>query len=261
MRWTDELKIETPELIDIELEPAGLGSRLVAQVIDWLIKWGVVTAATFLGLTVVTLLGKDPLAESLRGLVGAVLIVLFYAFFLGFDIYFEVRHNGRTPGKAKAGLRVVRERGGPLDFRAAALRNLLGLADFLPLCYLLGAFLVLYTKRGQRLGDLAAGTFVIRERGADLPEEPVGELERFASDEYQFTPEQLQACTPEDRQLLRSFFRRYRGMKRRDREALACRLCDLFLDRLKYESPSAIVAESFLASLYQELEKQQPFAS
>lgn len=261
MRWTDELRIETPEQIDIELEVAGLGSRFVAQVIDWLIKGFIVLGTLFVGLLLVLLLETNPLAESSRYLVAAVLVALFYAFFLGFDIYYEVRHNGQTPGKKFAGIRVVRERGGPLDFRAAVIRNLLGLADFLPAYYFLGAFLVLYTKRGQRLGDLAADTVVLRERGSSLPEEPVGEVERFASDDYPFTAEQLRQCTAEDRQVLRSFFRRYRDMKHRAREQLACRLCDTFLERLAYQSSREIIAETFLASLFRELEKHDRYTS
>jgi uncharacterized RDD family membrane protein YckC len=261
MRWTDELQIETPEQIDLQLEVAGIGSRLVAQMIDWLIKWGILLSAACLGGIVFALLGKDPFADTFRIAIAVVLVLLFYGFFLGFDIYYEAWHNGQTPGKKSAGIRVVRERGGPVDFRAAAIRNLLGLADFLPFGYLLGAFLVQYTKRGQRLGDLAAGTFVIRERGADLPDEPTRELERFASGDYTFTSEQLDACTPEDRQVLRAFFRRYKSMKRDARAELACRLCDLFLDRLKYQSAVEVVAESFLATLYRELEKHKSYSS
>src|SRR5262245_26250489 len=164
MQWADEYRIETPEQIDIHLELAGLGSRFVAQLIDWLIKAVVVLVALLLGGVVIALLGGKPQAESVRYVLAAVLVVVFYGFFLGFDIYYEVSRSGQTPGKRFAGIRVVRESGGPVDFQTAAVRNLLGLADFLPALYLLGAFLIATTRRGQRLGDLAAGTLVIRER-------------------------------------------------------------------------------------------------
>jgi uncharacterized RDD family membrane protein YckC len=229
--------------------------------VDWLIKWGVVLVVSCVGATGAALLGADPFARSVGIPILAVMIILLFVFFLGFDIYFEVRHNGQTPGKMVAAIRVIRERGGPLDFRSAVIRNLLGLADFMPSFYLLGALLIFWTERSQRLGDLAAGTFVVRERGARLPEEPLKEVEHFASDEYQFTAEQLQTCTGEDRQVLRSFFRRYRDMERLAREDLADRLCDLFAERLSYPLSREALPEAFLASLYRELEKHKAYTS
>jgi hypothetical protein len=74
--------------------------------------------------------------------------------------------NGRSPGKRLAGLRVVRVGGQPVGFLASALRNLLRLIDFLPTFNILGSVLILSTTRNQRLGDLAAGTIVIREKVA-----------------------------------------------------------------------------------------------
>src|SRR5437867_2113985 len=149
MQWTDDIRIETPEQIDLSLEIAGLGSRFVARVLDWLIKWGILAVAALLGLIVVGLIGVawGKLASIM---LLAVLVALFYAFLLGFDIYYEVRHNGQTPGKKFVGIRVLREGGAPVDFRSACVRNLLGTADFLPMFYLLGGLIMLLSPRGQR---------------------------------------------------------------------------------------------------------------
>ena len=80
--------------------------------------------------------------------------------------------SGRTPGKRLNGLRVVRESGGPVTFLASAIRNMLRLIDFLPGVISSASSSILVTARNQRLGDLAAGTLVVRERKA-LPPEPV----------------------------------------------------------------------------------------
>jgi hypothetical protein len=92
-------------------------------------------------------------------------IVLFVLVF-GYDIAFEVLSSGRTPGKRLNGLRVVRVGGFPIGFLASSIRNTLRLIDFLPSAYLLGSIVILTSKRNQRLGDLAAGTIVVRERKA-----------------------------------------------------------------------------------------------
>jgi uncharacterized RDD family membrane protein YckC len=258
MQWTDEVRIETPEQIEVSLEIAGIGSRFVAQVLDWLIKWSIVLVAVLLVSIVAGMLGVVFSNTSLNYMLTALAVALFYAFLLGFDIYFEVRHNGQTPGKKIAGIRALREGGSPLDFRSACVRNLLGMADFLPVFYLLGGLLVMISSRGQRLGDMAAGTIVIRERAVQPPLEVNGKIQELASDEFHFTTDQLSACSANDRFILRSFFQRAEEMDPRPREQLALRLTDVFLDKLAYQ-PSAPIedgfrAEMFLASLYRDLE-------
>jgi uncharacterized RDD family membrane protein YckC len=195
--------------------------------------------------------------QSITPLIMALLIGLFYAFLLGFDIYFGVRHNGQTPGKRIAGLRALREGGAPLDFRSACIRSLLALVDFLPCFYFLGGFLVLVTSRGQRLGDLAAGTIVIRERSLDAPADLEAETKHLITDEYVFTPEQLATCVPADRHILRSFFQRYKEMQAEPRLSLARHLADTFIRKTAYQPASGtrgLYPEAFLATLYHSLE-------
>src|SRR5262245_29980585 len=141
MEWADDIKIETPEQIEVSLEVAGLGSRFVAKCIDWLVKWVAFLLVAAVGAVAASLLSLA--VRSLSMYVLALLIVLFYLFLLGYDIYFEVRRNGQTPGKQFAGIRVIREGGAPLDFQASCVRNLLGMADFLPAFYLLGGVIAM----------------------------------------------------------------------------------------------------------------------
>jgi uncharacterized RDD family membrane protein YckC len=260
MQWADDVRIETPEQIDVALEVAGLGSRFLAKAIDWLVKWGTILVAGLLVAIVVAFSGETPFGKAAPVLLVACLVALFYAFFLGFDVYFEVRQNGQTPGKRRAGIRVIREGGSAVDFRSACIRNLLGMADFLPAFYLLGSFLILLTRRGQRLGDLAAGTLVIRERALEAPVEPAAEIEQLASRDFTFTPTQLAACSPEDRYILRSFFQRYRQLEAGSREKLARRLAEGFLQKTSYQPTPSLekgpVPARFLASLYRDLETQ-----
>src|SRR5262245_39076270 len=136
MQWADEVRIETPEQIDVELEVAGLGSRFVAQFLDSLCKFGLLLLVGVVSLIILALLSVPLSPQAVPPVLMAVAVVLAYAILLGFDIYFEARRNGQTPGKRVAGIRVVREGGAPVDFQSVCVRNLLSLGDLFPPLFL-----------------------------------------------------------------------------------------------------------------------------
>jgi uncharacterized RDD family membrane protein YckC len=165
MQYEDRITIQTPEGVDLELTLAGIGSRFVAAFVD-----GVIRLALFFALAFVTGLGRDLFASSGTDISAATIIILSIASFLlmfGYDIFFEVLSSGRTPGKRWSGLRVVRVGGRPVGFVASAVRNIVRIVDFLPVFYGVGMVAVAVNRNNQRLGDLAAGTLVVREVRAD----------------------------------------------------------------------------------------------
>jgi len=152
----DHLTIRTPEGVELNLTLAGLASRIVAALLDGLIQF---TAVVILVLFVT--FG----VENGLGTVGLALVALtVFLIFFGYPILFEVLDGGRSVGKRATGLRVMRVDGGPVGFGASAIRNLMRLVDILPAAYVVGAIAILATNNHQRLGDMAAGTVVIRER-------------------------------------------------------------------------------------------------
>lgn len=163
MEYEDHLTIATPEGLDLDLTLAGVGSRFASALVDNLIQ-----AALVLALLLVLGLGFGVSASG-GGFAAALWVLLSFLVFVGYDVTFEVLASGRTPGKRMNGLRVVREGGEPVTFLASAIRNTLRLIDILPSLYLVGIVSVLVTARNQRLGDLAAGTLVVRERKASAP--------------------------------------------------------------------------------------------
>ncbi|MGH2750497.1 MAG: RDD family protein [Actinomycetota bacterium] len=173
MRYEDRVSISTPEGVAIDLTLAGIGSRFVAGLVDALIK-GV--AILILVVATIMLSGADAGGGALAAALAAIVIFLIN---IAYDILFEVLASGRTPGKRMNGIRVVGENGQPVTFVASAVRNLMRLVDMLPVGYLAGAVTILATSRNQRLGDLAAGTLVVRDRRARhevpwaLPPSPV----------------------------------------------------------------------------------------
>lgn len=256
MRWTDEMQIETPEQIGLDLELAGLGSRFVAQLVDWCVK----VVITFVLLIIaMILLGFSNPFEGGNPVLIATIITVTYLLWLGYAIYFEVRRNGQTPGKSFAAIRVVKQNGAALDGRAAFIRNLLAIADFLPAFHVVGALLILTTQNRQRLGDLAAGTVVIRERVAG--EAPAGsdELLEDAVPEHRFNATQLARLTPNDRIVIRSYLQRFFTMNVKGRENLGLKLVDGYVEKLEYVLPrevdDAFEARAFLASLLRDMQE------
>lgn len=139
---------------------AGLGSRFVARFLDSLIQGAAIIALLFgLGLLSIGSGGEEP-----SGWLVAVFVVLVFGVIFAYDLAFEVLGSGRTPGKRLAGIRVVGLRGQPVGFLASAVRNIVRLVDLLPGVYLVAIVTVLVSSRDQRLGDMAAGTLVVRER-------------------------------------------------------------------------------------------------
>jgi uncharacterized RDD family membrane protein YckC len=229
----------------------------VAAVLDFLLWLAVMVTLLVISVIVMGSVGGDASLNWFNATILAVLIVVVYGSLLAYGIFFEMVWNGQTPGKRAAGVRVVRQGGAPIDLRSSCIRNLLRPADLLPACYLLGAIFVLLTPRRQRLGDLAAGTVVIRERVAappDVVEEVVG---LYVSDEFHFTPQQLQAITAADRQVLRSYFLRLRQMDSMAARGLAESLAETFANKMgpdpTWPAFDEGIAEGFLASLYRDL--------
>lgn len=159
----EHLEIETPEHVLLEYEIAGIGSRAVAALIDSFILVVAITALSLLVLWI------DAKGTALIAIVG----LLDFALVWGYFVLFEGLRNGQTPGKRRMGIRVIRETGHGISLREAAIRNLVRLADFLPPPYLLGALTIAIHPKSRRLGDLAAGTVVVREAPAESRAPPV----------------------------------------------------------------------------------------
>lgn len=157
--YEDRLTITTPEGVELSLTLAGVGSRFIAAIVDAAVE------AILLGALAVLIFTTDGFGSGKNGAV-AIYVVLVFVVFWGYDVAFEVLASGRTPGKRWNGLRVVRTGGQPIGFLASATRNLLRVVDWLPSLYLVGIVSIFASTKNQRLGDIVAGTVVMRERRA-----------------------------------------------------------------------------------------------
>ena len=165
------LQIDTPENVVFNYEVAGIASRCIAGAIDTLILLVTqiiiyLTLFAVLSVTAGELWGQDGGAS---GWIIAILGLIGFALFWGYYIFFEMRWNGQSPGKRKMRLRVVRTDGMPITFTESLIRNLVRLVDFLPAYYGLGCVVMFVNSQSRRLGDLAAGTLVVRDHASVIP--------------------------------------------------------------------------------------------
>ena len=151
--------METPEHVEVRFELAGLGSRAAAAITD----------VVLISLLLVPLqIAADQLGlKTVLGRWASALIYLLLSFALfAYYILFEGLNRGRTPGKILLGIRVVMDTGRPITLAAAALRNLVRAAEYAGLL-LPAALTMLLHRSNKRLGDLAAGTIVVRDHATE----------------------------------------------------------------------------------------------
>jgi uncharacterized RDD family membrane protein YckC len=149
-----DLVVSTPERVSFDYQVAGLGTRAIAQVLDLLIVGGLLLAVYFVALAV-SLAGSS--VAVIVGLIGG-FVVIFGYFWVS-----EALWSGQTIGKKAFRLRVVGDRGEPLTFAQAGIRNIVRIVDFLPYAYGVGLIVLFVNGKGKRLGDLAAGTIVVKD--------------------------------------------------------------------------------------------------
>lgn len=163
-QFARRLAIETPEHLVLELELAGVGSRIAAAACDAVLL-GVLYVG--LGLALVALATGRETPGPWSTLVAVLALLALFLLFWGYFLLFEALNHGRTPGKRLMGIRVVMDTGHPITFAAAAVRNLIRVVDALPFG-LVGLAFVLFHPQNKRLGDIVAGTVVARDRPEDL---------------------------------------------------------------------------------------------
>ena len=239
MELEDRTTIVTPEGIELSLQLAGLGSRFMAACVDLALQAALIAAVGVISLAAV---GGD-LGDGLFA------IGSFFAFYL-YNVLFEVYRGGQTPGKKAVHLRVVREQGAPVDLRSSAVRNVIRVFEGPILLYVPAMIAIVVTARNQRLGDLAAGTLVIR-----LPEVPDkwapytagtnGAAHTRAMRPADVEGWDVSALKPDEIAAVRLFLGRRAAIQRDARRTLAHRLAENLRSRIG-GAPPDLPAEALL---------------
>jgi len=242
----------TPEAVPLDLQAAGLGSRFVALLLDWAVQAALGFALLLLGIGLST--------ADTGGLGVALFFLLTFGVLFGYPIALETLWRGRTLGKAAMGLRVVTTEGGPVRFRHAAIRAALGMVDFFVTSGAAAVISVLSTRNNQRLGDLVAGTIVVRER-TGLPPPQAAEFHVPTGLEWYAASLDVSGMTADDYRALRAFLLRAPTLDYRIRYQLALGLADPLSDRVRPAPPSGIHPAWYLicvAAVYQQRTAPRP---
>lgn len=255
---SDQLSIETPELVAIRMPLAGIGSRFIALLVDYLI-W----------IPAILIVGKlfsyfQPSLGAFNKLSQqwaiAIYLFLIFLFNWGYFTLFEAFWSGRTPGKRAAKIRVIQRSGRAIGLFESMARNFIRYIDMCPwvVPYAVGTIAIFVTRDHQRLGDLAAGTLVVRDRIEEVPARtettrtftaniftphaPVPEPHTaFALPDYG-----VAKLSGADLQVLESFFARRLDMPLATREALAQRIAAAIQAKSGLEPPVGVSVETFL---------------
>jgi len=265
---SDQLNIDTPELVEIEMPLAGIGSRFIALLVDMLIWF-----AGFLVLMIlIAVFVPENAALSKIPKQWAVALVIFIVFLLfwGYFTLFEAFWNGRTPGKRVARIRVIQRSGRAIGLFESMARNLVRYIDMQPFpLYAVGVIVFFVTRQHQRLGDLVAGTLVVRDRALEEP--AWGDSGARTITAQSFAPS---APAPEphwafslpvtgiaklsstDLEVLEGFFARRLDMSLPTRQALAERIAQAIQAKSGLEQPAGASVETFLEVTARQLRDQ-----
>jgi len=232
-----DYSISTPENVDLHLEFAGIGNRILACIIDTAITYfsiGILIAICFLGDYAVSHLAiSSPLRIGLATCLTVATIIVVFLIYFGYFIYFEGKWQGQTPGKKLAGIRVIEESGQPISRSSVWIRNLLRIVDAGVL--LVGVLAMVIDRHERRLGDLAANTLVIRERSASISTSGII-LKAKLSDHDAFDAGRI---TSEEYELLLSFLKRRGQLDNAHRPIVAQKLGEHFASKLNIPQDKA----------------------
>jgi len=231
--------IVTPEAVLLEFETAGAGSRSAAELLDVLLQLVVLgMIGTALGL----------LAASGEATVAVIVaIVSVFLVVVGYPVAMESLWNGRTLGKAALGLRVVTIEGGPVRFRHAAIRGIFGVFEIYITLGSVALMSIILTRRDQRLGDLSAGTIVLRERTAPgNAAVAVQFVAPYGLEAYVATLD-VAAMTSAQYAVVRAFLMRSGELSLEARSALGVKLANAAALELRLTPPAGVPPEPFLA--------------
>ena len=261
----ERVSLHVPEQIEVSYELAGLGSRFLAAFLDALLFVAIMSLLVFGAWALRSYLTGDPFISVTIGWVIAGAWVLLG---IAYHVYYEVALEGKTPGKRLTGLRVIAIDGASVSGEQSAVRNILRIADWLPLLYGAGAVSLLATSRNQRLGDLAAGTMVVKERLEETIDElPPPEPEpvtatplppEISEDLLHAVRAGVRTVSREEEKTIRRFLERRYDLAPDARRRLATRLADALRQRFPGLDPSRLPnPEAFLEVVIRAIDERR----
>jgi len=243
--FSDKLTIETPEQTALEFQVAGIGSRFLALAYDMLIQILIGFVAGFGGSLLIGLVASAIPGAANWGF--ALLFLFFFLLYFGYYAFFEIFWNGQTPGKRKAGIRVIKDSGRPLTPAESIARNLMRIIDWMPAFYAVGMLSAILTKENKRLGDLVAGSLVVREVAfSDL--KPAWQATQAPADPS-LPPLGADRLSPEEGALIESYLSRRDALEPHVRYRMAYEIVGRIRPKLTLPADNKLSLEKILEVL------------
>lgn len=240
--------VVTPEAVVLQFRTANVGSRIAAAALDLCI-WG-----TAYSIALTAMLIFQFTYSPFPTWLGVTLMTFFtFGLIVLYPVIWECLWNGRTPGKAALGIRVVTVEGAPVSFRHAAIRSAVGLFEIFATFGFAAAVAIFTSSGGKRVGDYAAGTVVLRERSAQAPPKSFVFHAPEGAEDFAATLD-VSMLTQAEYVTVRSFLTRAASLDKTARLALANNLGSRLLKRVRTTPPDWLTAEGFLlciATAYQ----------
>ncbi len=250
---------DTPESVAVSLPIAGIGTRFLATLLDTFFITILVIAFIILDVVGQSIGGGAGHALSAFGIIGAFVIIF------GYYIFFEILWNGQTPGKRRNRIRVIQKNGYPVTAVGVIVRNIVRLVDFLPTLYAIGIVTMFIDRRARRLGDLLAGTLVVKEqRGGTLADLTYGGAAATHPSSYEALqpnessipsthhPSSGSLLSAQDESLIRDFFVRQPTLPIESSETLANQIANSVSAHLGERRPLFEPAASYLLKVLAE---------
>lgn len=243
--------IETPESVELEFNLAGIGNRAYALWLDYLVLGTSLVVILFCGTFLFFFLLELSLitrSENLELWLLAIQLLLIFFLYTGYFVFFETLWQGQTPGKKWTKIRVICDNGTTVGLIQSSLRALLRPIDDI---LFIGAFLIAFTTKEKRLGDLVAGTIVIKQgSGNKVKEIPLSETATLLATELEKKIE-IQTLLPEDFALVREYLQRRQQMLPEAKQQISLELAHKIKDKLNLDSVSPETSsETFLEAVY-----------
>ena len=270
----ETLVIETPERVPLAFALASIGNRFLAAAIDHFLQYLSIAIVVWIFLSAAGI-GEDVgILEELRSEAPkwmiALMILILFLLFAGYFILFEWLWDGQTPGKRLLKLRVIREDGRPITLWEAIARNLLRVFDAIPgfllPIYSVGLIVIFLSNRDQRVGDIFAGTVVIRERTDEAPTFAETFSNRIADAAFRRVQKRTEfnvnvtVLSAEEVEVIESFLRRRWDLTDRQRVWMAWRIALPLMYKLKPDyDVNTFSYEGFLEEILHRFHARQRF--
>ncbi len=259
LKFFGEIRLRTPESVELEFPLAGIGSRAYALLVDYTL----ITIAMLVVLLIGLLLSYQTLAYAVQarsdlrpssiGWIVAFVLLGLFAIFVGYFVFFETLWQGQTPGKRMAQIRVIREDGRPIGLPQATLRALLRVFDDI-LVGLVGFLFIVQGRQEKRLGDWVAGTVVIQELRVKKDKDIIAIRDEIRANQVadaMLETASFNLVTPDDFAVVREYLTRRSRFSVKALETVSLRLAQQLKARLDLEAlPFNMTPDLFLEGVY-----------